>query len=183
MWFWVADIWSFLAISASGRKIQDILKPYYFPKTVFSLGFWMESSREKIIGKGQISNLIKIVQLFELRCLTAYEDALISLPPCNPIQIMFCLKWHYSSLLWWQPRLGAFRLEPQDSQASELSGFVLALCMCLHAFRMILPCVNSSVHSWFMFHSQPLSLCSHLYKMAPKVPEWCLVSSGKALLA
>lgn len=52
----------------------------------------MESCREKIVGRKQVANLIKTVRLFELRCLTAYECALISLQPVNPIHIMFCLK-------------------------------------------------------------------------------------------
>lgn len=52
----------------------------------------MESCREKTVGSRQVANPFKIGQLFELRCLTAYEYALISLQPYNPIHIMLCLK-------------------------------------------------------------------------------------------
>lgn len=60
-------------MSASGKTMQDILKYCYFLKPLFSKGFWVESCKEKIIGWGSVANLIKRVQLFELRCLTAHE--------------------------------------------------------------------------------------------------------------
>lgn len=37
----------------------------------------MKSCRKKVVGRREVANLSKIVQLFELRCLTAYGYALI----------------------------------------------------------------------------------------------------------
>lgn len=135
----------------------------------------MESCR-KIVGRGQVANLIKRVQLFELRCLTAYEYALISLQPCNPIHIMLCLK---QRLL--RPTLMAAQAErfpvkavrcpgQWDSRASPLLGRVAGFSPCVDILYMFIAMpgwhrlLTMVLHSWLMFYSPPLSLWSHLFK-------------------
>lgn len=133
----------------------------------------MESCREKIIGKGQVANLIKIVQLFELRCSTACEDA-----PCNPIQIMFSLKRHHSYPLWQQYKLRAFRLVQQDALATVTSLCWVGWLTCPHVFVFPYTLIGNldNIACCPVLSNVPLqslSLCS--IQMAPKIPEWYLV--------
>lgn len=99
-WLWAADMEVFLSCSFLRKEDAGFPAILLLPKSLFSEGFWMESCREKIVGRKQVANLIKTARLFELRCLTAYECALISLQPVNPIHIMFCLKRDCSAPLW-----------------------------------------------------------------------------------
>lgn len=144
----------------------------------------MESCR-KIVGRGQVANLIKRVQLFELRCLTAYEYALISLQPCNPIHIMFFLK---QRLL--RPTLMAAERFPVkavrcpgqwDSRASPLLGRVAGFSPCVDILCMFIAmpgwhCLSvnyGSAQLIYVLFSTLKPLKSPV-QMAQKLPGWCL---------
>lgn len=154
----------------------------------------MESCR-KIVGRGQVANLIKRVQLFELRCLTAYEYALISLQPCNPIHIMLCLK---QRLL--RPTLMAAQAErfpvkavrcpgQWDSRASPLLGRVAGFSPCVDILYMFIAMpgwhrlsVNyGSAQLTYVLFSTLKPLKSPV-QMAQKLPGWCLELRGRTQL-
>lgn len=137
----------------------------------------MESCRERTVGREQVANLIKTVRLFELRCLTAYEYALISLQPCNPIHIMFCVKETAQTCSGGSPAgsfpVKAARCPGQGTPALHpccvgqlASPHVWIFCTFRDTLRRHCLSGNSraGLHSWLMFHSPHLGLWGHLYK-------------------
>ena len=148
---------SFLAVSTSERKTQCILKSSFFPQMLFPEGFWVKSCRKKVVGRREVANLIKIVQLFELRCLTAYGYALISLQLCNPIHIMFCLKKRRFRLTLMAAPAGRFPVK-----AARCPGlWPLGLSACWAGWVAAPTC-------WC-----PAHVCSHAQMTLPFCWLWC----------